>query len=74
MAQKSPRKTEAQKKLVAKPKARCFRFRQSEDYIEIIATSFTNSDFCEGVTLSKALNSIAYSKLPNTLQHTDCPT
>lgn len=73
MATKSPKKPQNGKvKAPPKPKARYFKLTQGELYIEIITTSFTNFPLRETLSPSQAFNSIAYSRLPNALQPTDC--
>jgi hypothetical protein len=63
---------ESKKKTQPKPKVRYFKMEQGDDYLEIITTSFTNIILKSTLTMNEALNYIIYSKLPNSLQPTDC--
>lgn len=71
LAKKSPKKPDAKKK-PPKPKARYLKITQGELYLEIITTSFTNIYLRENLSSTEALNNIAYSRLPNALQPTNC--
>lgn len=71
MAQKSPKKAEVKKKAQPKPKVRYLKLVQGELYLEIITTSFTNFSLRDSQTVTQALNNIAYSRLPNSLQPID---